>query len=461
MRLGNNNPVSQPRGENASVLVLVLWICLGLVSIALYFASSMTYELRAADNRVNGLAAEQAIEGAARYVGYILQNYATNGAVPDPSQFKTAAVQVGDAKFWFIGRDPDPDDANATDPYFALIDENSKINLNTADTNELAYLPNMTPDFAFAIVDWRTTNGILSMDYSSPGYSEKGAGFESVDELRLVYGATVDLLAGEDINRNGVLDKSEKDLNGNGELDPGLFEYTTVWTREPNFHSDGTEMTNVNTATQGQITSLLRDDGASSPDQRATQIYGYLHPRTGAAKSFNGLFDFAAYCRTIGMSADDFALIVNDVTTTNASSKAYIRGRINVNTANATVLTALFEDLDNGDESTAESAAQTLITYRQQNPQSLGSVAWVYDALGTGNAVLTALRTGDYITTHSFQFTADIAAVGAYGRGYRRTKFIFDVSDGTPKILYRQDLSRLGWALGDKVRTDLLAQNSQ
>ena len=42
----------------------------------------MTYELRASDNRASGLAADQAIEGAARYVGYVLQNYATNGAVP-------------------------------------------------------------------------------------------------------------------------------------------------------------------------------------------------------------------------------------------------------------------------------------------------------------------------------------------------------------------------------------------
>jgi DNA uptake protein ComE-like DNA-binding protein len=458
MKLQNDNLIPQPRSENASVLVLVLWICLGLVSIALYFASSMTYELRAADNRVNGLAAEQAIEGAAKYVSYVLSNYATNGAVPDPSQFKTAAVPIGDAKFWFIGRDPESDNANSTDPYFALIDENSKINLNTADTNELSYLPNMTSDFAEAITDWRSTNSQLSLNYSSLGYSAKGANFESVDELRLVYGASVDLLAGEDINRNGILDKSEKDLNGNGELDPGLLEYTTVWTREPNFHADGTQLTNVNTATQSDLTALFRDDGASSPDQRAHTIYGHLHPRGGTATSFHGLFDFAAYCRSIGMSADDFALIVNDCTTTNLT---YLRGRINVNTASADVLTALFEDLDNGDETTASSAAQTLITYREQNPSSLGSVAWVYDALGSGNTVLTALRRGDYITTHSFQFTADIAAVGTYGRGYRRTKFIFDVSDGTPKILYRQDLSRLGWALGEKVRTDLLAQNSQ
>ena len=73
-----------------------------------------------------------------------------------------------------------------------------------------------------------------------------------MDELRLVYGADLDLLAGEDINRNGVLDENEKDLNGNGELDPGLFEYVTVWTREPNFHADGSSLTNVNTASMAR-----------------------------------------------------------------------------------------------------------------------------------------------------------------------------------------------------------------
>jgi hypothetical protein len=80
--------------------------------------------------------------------------------------------------------------------------------------------------------------------------------------------------------------------------------------------------------------------------------------------------------------------------------------------------------------------------------------------------VITALRTstansgGGWVTTKSFQFTADIAAVGPYGRGYRRVKFIFDTSEGSPIILYRQDLSRLGWALGDKARQTLLANNT-
>ena len=69
----------------------------------------------------------------------------------------------------------------------------------------------------------------------------------------------MDLLAGDDINRNGVLDANEKDSTGTGELNSGLFEYTTVWTREPNFHSDGSSLTNVNTAQPQTIQALFQN----------------------------------------------------------------------------------------------------------------------------------------------------------------------------------------------------------
>src|ERR1035437_8598752 len=345
--------------QRGSVLIIVLWVAIGLVSIALYFANTMTYELRASDNRVSGLVADQAIEGAARYVAYALQNFATNGSVPDNTQFKCAAVPVGDAKFWFIGRDPSG--TPATEPYYGLVDEGGKLNLNKANTNVLSYLPGMTAAFSDAIKDWRGTNGVVSLDYATLGYLPKNASFETVDELRLVYGATVDLLAGEDVNRNGVLDTNEKDLNSNGELDPGLFEYVTVYTREPNFHADGSQMTNVNTALTADLTSLFRTDGVNNPGVMAAHIYAYTHPggpTTPAAsvKSFNGIFDFAYRCRqnSIGMGADDFAKIANDVTTTNASQAPYILNRVNVNTASADVLTALFMGLNNGDEQMAE-----------------------------------------------------------------------------------------------------------
>src|ERR1017187_3632482 len=106
MKLRKPNMPLDERREKASVLIIVLWVSIGLVSIALYFANSMTYELHASDNRVSGLVSDQAIEGAARYVSYVLSNYATNGAVPVSTQFSCEAVPVGDAKFWLIGRDP-------------------------------------------------------------------------------------------------------------------------------------------------------------------------------------------------------------------------------------------------------------------------------------------------------------------------------------------------------------------
>ncbi len=435
--------------QSGSVLIIVLWVSIGLVSIALYFANSMNYELRAADNRVNGLSAEQAIEGAARYVAYALQNFATNGAVPDNTQFQCAAVPVGDAKFWLIGRDPNA--ANPTEPYFGLVDEGGKLNLNNVNTNVFQYLPGMTTDFSEAVLDWRGTNGTVSLNYASLGYAPKNAQFETVDELRLVYGADINLLAGEDINRNGILDKSEKDLNGNGALDPGLFEFVTVYTREPNFHADGSSLTNVNTASRSQMQALFQNAGVS------TSQIGALTRTNGNARPYASLLKFAVACRNASLSADDFSRIAGNITT---STNVYFRGRVNVNTASVDVLTALIMG-GNVDEQAAVSAAQTLVTYRQQNPSRLSSVAWIIDALGNTSPVITALAGGDYVTTHSYQFTADIAAVGAFGRGYRRVKFIFDISDGTPKILYRQDLGRLGWALGEKARENLVAKDTQ
>src|SRR5580692_5915585 len=172
--MNRHHPKSALHAPQGSVLIIVLWIAFGLVSIALYFADSMSSELRASDNRVCGLAADQAIEGAANYINYILTNYATNGVIPDLTEYKAEAVPVGDAHFWIIGRDPSG--TPSTEPHFALIDEGSKLNLNYARTNVLVNLPNMTADFAQAIIDWRNTNsvGLSAMDYAPLGYTLKG-----------------------------------------------------------------------------------------------------------------------------------------------------------------------------------------------------------------------------------------------------------------------------------------------
>ena len=415
-----------PRRENASVLIIVLWICIGLVSITLYFANSMSYELQAADNRVNGLSADQAIEGAARYVSYALSIYATNGAMPDNTQFSCADVAIGEAHYWIIGRDPT--ETPSTEPYFGLIDEGSKLNLNRVGTNTLSYLPNMNYDLAQAIVDWRNTNASPDLTYAQYGYAEKESPFETLDELRLVDGATVDLLVGDDINRNGVLDANEKDIAGNGQVQPGLFEYLTVYSREPNYHANGSTLTNVSTADRATLRSLFQGANISNPDGLAGSIYSYTHPAAPApAQTFPSLLSFYLRASNAGMTAAQFATIYNNITTTASSPGTYIRGRLNINTASADVMTALF--MGSGlDQSTAESAAQSLVSYREQNPNDIDSIAWMADALGKQNKVVATMAARDVLTTHSYQFTADIAAVGPLGRGYRRVKFLFDVS---------------------------------
>lgn len=430
-----------------SVLIIVLWVTLGLVSMALYFANSMSLELRASDNRTSGMAADQAIEGAARYVSYILTTYATNGVIPDVSRYQTEDVPVGDAHFWIIGRDNGNPPAHPDQVSYGLVDEASKLNLNTASTNTVAYLPRMTADLTTAILDWRNPNssGGSELYYAmvQPPYQRKGAPFETVDELRLVYGTTMDILAGEDLNRNGILDPNEPDENGNGQVDPGVLEYVTVYSREPNMHSDGTSRTNVNNS--AQLRSLLQSRFGTG---RANQILRRLGLGGGAGRptTFGSLLQF--YVNS-GLTRNEFAQIYHDLA---VGTAPFTRGRVNINTASAPVLACL-PGMD-------ANTAQQVVNYRQANPDNLGTIVWIVDALGARSSAIQVLGARDYITTQSYQFTADIAALGAYGRGYRRVKFVFDISDGTAKIVYRQDLSRLGWALGDKVRQALLAKET-
>ncbi len=439
------------------MLVIVLWVTLGLVSIALYFAHSMAMELRVSDNRASAVAADQAIEGAARYVEYVLTNYATNGVMPDLTEYQAEDVPVGGAHFWLIGRDNSYPPAHPNRVTFGLVDESSKLNLNTAPTNTLGMLPRVTADVVNGILDWRNpnSNGGTELYYAmaQPPYQRKGAPFETVDEVRLVYGTTMDILVGDDLNRNGVLDPSEPDEDGNGQVDPGIIEYLTVYSREPNAHSDGTALTNINNP--AQLRTLLQSNFGGG---RATQILSRLFPTVGGtgtrtnapargtAATLNGLLQF--YLRS-GLSETEFAEIYPDLA---VGTTPYTPGRVNINTASVTVLSCL-PGMDLG-------SAQQAVSYRQSNPNNLGTIAWIVDALGRGSAAVQGLESGDYITTRSFQFAADIAAVGPYGRGYRRVKFIFDISDGTARILYRQDLTRLGWAIGEDVRQAMLGKEA-
>ena len=446
-------------GSRASVLVVVLWITAGLTALVLYFAASMGLELRASANRAADVAAGQAIEGAARYVGWALAQFATNGMMTTNSQFVCQALPIGESRVWILGRNPAASESGLNPLVFNLQDESGRLNLNRANSNALSMLPGMSTELAAAIVDWRSTNGTLELGYSSLGYEAKRSPFETVDELRWVQGITLDHLFGDDRNQNGILDPDERSLTGSLSSTPGLLDTTTVFSREPNFHADGTLLTNVNT--QAQIQGLLESSFGTGRSREILTRLGFTQgggPGGGgggggaaATPNFPSLLRFYL---TSGLSQDDFERITPELCVT---TNTYSYGRVNLNTANATVLTALFVGAGLAQEA-AEGAASTLVRYREQNTTSLNSIAWMVTALGRDHQAVTTLAGRDLLTTKSFQYGADLVAVGPLGRGYRRVKFIFDMSDGVPKILYRQDLSRLGWALGDRVREEIAQQ---
>ncbi len=475
------------RARRGSVLIIVLWVSFGLVSLAIYFANSMSLEMRAADNQVASLEAEQAIEGAVRYVTNLLgnANSLAPGTMPDPHNFLCEAGQIGEGTFWLIGRTTNELQTLSGQAYFGLVDESSKLNLNTATLEMLEALPNMPPDVAASIIAWRSSSetnsagGAESQVYLSLpyGYSCKHAPFETVEELRLIYGMNLELLYGEDSNLNGILDANENDGdllppydNRDGRLEPGLFDYVTVYSREPNTTTNGAARINVSnlsaTSTNlEQLATLLQQD-AGIDDTRINEIFSSLGISRGGGRGGAGgagggggrgggntgagagagaggtqvksVLEF--YVRS-KMTEQEFGAIANSITVTNGS---YISGLINVNTASQAVLSCV--------PGIGSNTAPSLVSYRQSNAGNSASIAWITNVLDPTNAI----QAGPYLTASAYQFTADIGAVGHQGRGFRRVKFVVDTSGGTPRILYRRDLMHLGWALGAQGRQDLL-----
>ncbi|HUS36592.1 MAG TPA: helix-hairpin-helix domain-containing protein [Verrucomicrobiae bacterium] len=443
--------------ERASALIIVLWIGFGLVALSLYFGQSMSFELRASENAAAALEADQAIQGAARYVTNVLARVTERGSIPETNTYRCSDVYIGDARVWFIGRN----DRQNHGQYAAwgLVDEGSKLPLNVVTYDMLSYLPRMTPEIAASIIDWRdgndevTESGVESDWYlrQNPAYYAKNTNYDSVGELRLVAGMDLDLLFGEDANLNGILDRNENDSdtampfdNRDGRLDPGFMEYFTVSTRIP------TVGTNIND--RQQISALIEEKlGASRVAQLTLTPPPNAQNNNQAAgintpAQWGSLLEFYV---SSGLTRDEMRQIEGNLVCTNATNAL-----ININTASQEVLACI--------PGIGVELAPQVVAYRQSN-SGQNSIAWLPEALGwNAQEHMTNIRqVGPWISGRSFQFSADIAAVGRHGRGYKRVKYVFDVADGYAQTKMRQDLTYLGWALGRDVRNSLLLASNK
>ena len=422
-----------PAAQRGSVLIIVMIVCLGLVSLSLVFGHSMLMAYRGSDNSLAGHQADQAIEGGARYAKYLMSSVTNPGDLPDPANYQSEALPVGDATFWFIGT-PTPSDSGTT-PVFGLIDEASKLNLNVATQDMLMNLPGMTQELATAITQWRNTSADASG--TTGGFSVsttpvKNAPFESVQELALLTGTDAALLYGQDANLNHVLDPNEEDeprvqlsTTTDGRLDAGLLEYVTVFSMEPGVRTDGTARINVAQRPPPSALNALLANNFTKDRAAAISRAIQTGPPIGSVIEFS---------LRSGMTEEEFGKI------SDALRGPRLKGLINVNTASQTVLACI-------PGITTDIAAQIVATRSSRTQPSTG-LTWVAPLLGPD----AMPKAGPWLTGKTYQVCADVAAVGRLGRGYRRTQFIVDSSTGTPRIVYRRNLASLGWALGGEVR---------
>ncbi len=449
---------SRSRG---AIMIAALWIMIILVAVVLVLARSMRVEGVSSANRQSMIEADAIERGAEQFV--LSQVDGSKGDAVSAISLNAEAMPIGTGYFWILRPDPDTDQNYG----FGITDESSKLNLNVATTDMLQLLPAMTSDVADGIIDWRDgddttgTNGAESDYYLalSLPYSAKNLPFETVEELQLVKGVTKELVFGYDLNRDGVLDDQERNaggaatgLNSASSDSRGLFNYVTAWSVEPNVQSDGTTArTNVNSGSAG-VQKILT--AAQIDAKRVTAIIGKLAPFYAPPKAASGGKTAAATQPAVptitfknigvfyiasGMTSTEFGLVADKLTATTAKT---LTGLVNINTAPKKVIVCL-PGLD-------ESDAEALIAKRAGGADTT-SIAWVFDVLTPAKAAVIA----GMITAHSFQFSADIVGVSGDGRAYKRVRIVVDTQKSPAKVIYRRELTSLGWPLYRQIQDDL------
>jgi len=242
-----------------------------------------------------------------------------------------------------------------------VVDEASKLNVNTATKEQLLGLWYMTEEIADAIIDWRDnddnpqTGGVEGGYYENLPfrYTIRNGPFKTIRELLLVKDVTPELLYGEDTNFNGQLDYNERDGdksppadNGDDELDKGWIAHLTCYSSGDNESgtgqtSGGTGQTsakvNVNTASDIVLAALL--GGGDEAERTAQSIIAYRATLTDGIQNTSELVDEAVVGRNTFEQIQDYLTTRSNVFTIRCIATADRNG-----VSGATLLTEVVVD---------------------------------------------------------------------------------------------------------------------
>ncbi len=104
-----------------------------------------------------------------------------------------------------------------------------------------------------------------------------------------------------------------------------------------------------------------------------------------------------------------------------------------------------------------QSDAQAIVSYRKSKaPANPADVSWIIDTIPD-----TKLRfpetAGNFLTGTSSVFSGDIVGVSGDGRAFRRYRVVIDGSKTPAYVMYRRDLTSLGWPLPAEIRSAMRA----
>ncbi len=329
-----------------------------------------------------------------------------------------------------------------------VVDESSKLNINTVTKGQLLELPEMLEEIADAIIDWRdqddtpSDGGVEGGYYENLpfGYMARNGPLRTIRELLLVKDVTPEMLYGEDTNFNDQLDYNEQDGDesypnddGDSELDKGWIAYLTCYSYDNNKDAEGNTRTNINNANENQLTRSLSISSSQAKwivDNRPNNGYQSI----GDLINNNSPKQAQPSSQQNSDEAEQLDLQtfnqIADKITVDDSEKA--PGKVNINTASAIVLRAL---LGGGDS--AEQLAENIVAYRETLLYGMESIAEVMQA--PSMTIDNFKKIAGLITTRSDVFTIRcVATVDRNGKkgATLETEAVLDRSSSPCKVLY-------------------------
>jgi DNA uptake protein ComE-like DNA-binding protein len=410
--------MSIKRHNKGLVLVTVLWVTVVLMVIVAALGRQSRLDTKVCSARLEGVRCKWASRaGIEKAIGILYEDTRESDCLTD---------------LW-SDNEEDFNDIYLRNCFFTVrvVDEASKLNINTVTKGQLMALPDMLEEIADSIIDWRDENDTPSAGGAEGGYYEnlqygykaRNGPFRTIRELLLVKDVTDELFYGEDTNFNDQLDYNEQDGeesppydDGDSELDKGWIAYLTCYSYDNNKDAEGNQKVNINEASERELTSSLNISSS-----QAQQII--------EGRDYDSIGDLINSGSNSILDVRTFASVADKITVDDSEK---LPGKVNINTASEIVLTALM-----GGGDSAQQTAENIIAYRETLLYGLESIGELLDV--PSMTINTFKQIADLVTTRSDVYSIRCVAT-ADRNGTKGTKLeteaVVDRSISPCRVLY-------------------------